>query len=201
MDTLEQIAAFRTKIKAFVSFPDQDWDLITEHLQFKSLRQHDFLIREGKQAYEIGFIVSGTLRQFYTRDGEEKTTYFYFENNFTGGYLSCITRQPSALSIQALADTAYISVPYQVLERLYANNFYWQEFGRKIAEYISIGLEERMAGLLILSPEERYLALLNSNKVKILERIPLQYIANYLGITPVSLSRIRKKIQSSVIKP
>jgi CRP-like cAMP-binding protein len=58
-----------------------------------------------------------------------------------------------------------------------------------------MGLEERMAGLLMLSPEERYQQLLNSNKQKILERLPQHLVANYLGITPVSLSRIRNRIQ------
>jgi hypothetical protein len=56
-----------------------------------------------------------------------------------------------------------------------------------------MGLEDRMVGLLTQSPEERYTALLKSNKTKILERIPQHLIANYLGITPVSLSRIRNR--------
>ncbi|HEY0356729.1 MAG TPA: Crp/Fnr family transcriptional regulator, partial [Flavisolibacter sp.] len=64
-----------------------------------------------------------------------------------------------------------------------------------VAEYLAMGLEERMTGLLMLSPEERYRQLLQSNKQKILERIPQQYIASYLGITPVSLSRIRNRFQ------
>ena len=70
----------------------------------------------------------------------------------------------------------------------------WQRFGRMIAEYLGIGLEERMVSLLIETPEERYINLLRSNKKKIIERIPQHYIANYLGITPVSMSRIRKRI-------
>jgi CRP-like cAMP-binding protein len=70
----------------------------------------------------------------------------------------------------------------------------WQKFGRLIAEYLGIGLEERMVSLLLQSPEERYVDLLNSNKKKIIERIPQHYIANYLGITAVSMSRIRNRI-------
>ena len=69
-----------------------------------------------------------------------------------------------------------------------------QKFGRRIAEYPGIGIEERMVSLLLQSPEERYLDLLNSSIKKIIERIPQHYIANYLGITPVSMSRIRNKL-------
>jgi CRP-like cAMP-binding protein len=133
------------------------------------------------------------LRHFYLKDGEEKTTYFYFENHFVGAYISCITKQPSALSIQALSDCTMLVFPYDVMEQLYERSATWQKFGRLIAEYLAIGLEDRMVGLLTLSPEERYLELWNSNKRKIVERVPQHYIANYLGVTPVSLSRIRNR--------
>jgi CRP-like cAMP-binding protein len=77
---------------------------------------------------------------------------------------------------------------------LYEKNSRWQKFGRLMGEYLAAGLEERMVGLLIMSPEERYTELIKGNKIKIIERIPQHYIANYLGITPVSLSRIRNRI-------
>jgi CRP-like cAMP-binding protein len=96
--------------------------------------------------------------------------------------------------IEALSDTSYISFPYKILVQLFEQSMAWQKFGRMIAEYAVIGLEERMVGLLLESPEERYLGLLKSNKKKIIERIPQHYIANYLGITPVSMSRIRSRI-------
>jgi len=82
------------------------------------------------------------------------------------------------------------SMPYQQ----FIKDNGWERFGRKVAEYAMMGLEERMVGLLMLSPEDRYLQLLGSNKKKIIERIPQHHIANYLGITPVSLSRIRNRI-------
>jgi CRP-like cAMP-binding protein len=77
---------------------------------------------------------------------------------------------------------------------LFDKSMAWQKFGRLIAEYLTVGLEERMVSLLLQSPEERYLDLLNSNRKKILERVPQHYIANYLGITPVSMSRIRNRL-------
>jgi CRP-like cAMP-binding protein len=80
------------------------------------------------------------------------------------------------------------------MKELFAKSMVWQTIGRLIAEYLAIGLEERMVGLLMLSPEERYIELIRGNKKKIIERIPQHYIANYLGITPVSMSRIRNRI-------
>jgi CRP-like cAMP-binding protein len=178
----------------FSELADADWDLLLPHLSLKSLKKNQLLIREGKKAIEVGFVIDGMFRQYYTKDGEEKTTYFFFENHFISSYISCITGKPSLISIEALSQSTYISFPYKVLLDLYAKSMAWQKFGRLIAEYLGIGLEERMVGLLLQSPEERYIELLNSNKTKILERIPQHYIANYLGITPVSMSRIRNRL-------
>jgi len=193
MVTTEAIRIFRQNIQRFVLFNDEDWNLIVPHLTEKKLKKNQFFAQEGKRAKDIAFVLEGNLRQFYSKDGEEKTTYFYFENHLMSSYMSCITGQPSQLSIEALTASRLLVFTYPVLQSLYSQSQPWEKFGRLIAEYIAIGLEERMVGLLMLSPEERYNQLLQSNKQKILERIPQHYIANYLGITPVSLSRIRNR--------
>ena len=56
--------------------------MLVPFLETKSLQKNEFFIREGKRAFEIGFVLEGTLRQFYNKDGEEKTTYFFFEKDF-----------------------------------------------------------------------------------------------------------------------
>jgi CRP-like cAMP-binding protein len=109
-------------------------------------------------------------------------------------YMSCLTGQPSLVTIEALSAGSYLSFSYAALAGLFEQRMAWQKFGRLLAEYLSLGLEERMVSLLLLSPEERYRALLTGNKKKILERVPQHYIANYLGMTPVSLSRIRNRV-------
>lgn len=134
------------------------------------------------------------FRQCYTKDGEEKTTYFFFEHHFISAYISCITGKPSLVTIEALSDASYVSFSFTKMNELLNSSMAWQKFGRLIAEYTMTGLEERMVSLLLQSPEERYVELLNSNKIKIMERIPQHYIANYLGITPVSMSRIRNRL-------
>ena len=184
----------RDHIEKFVNLTDQEWDLLLPHLEIRKLKKHQFLAESGRIADEVGFVVEGMLRHYYTRDGEEKTTYFYFENHLVASYISCITGNPSLLTIQALGNCTLIVFPYAAFRQLTEQNMTWQKFGRLLAEYLAIGLEERMVGLLTLSPEERYLELIKSNKVKILERIPQHYIANYLGLTPVSLSRIRNRV-------
>jgi CRP-like cAMP-binding protein len=184
----------RNYIEKFTAMPDEDWQLLLPHLVKKDLTKGVCFSKEGKICKEIGFVVTGNMRHYYTKDGEERTTYFYFENSMVTDYISCISGQPGSLTIEAMTDTSLIVFPYTVLQSLYNKSHAWERFGRLIAEYLAMGLEERMTGLLMLNAEERYAQLLSSNRQKIIERIPQHLIANYLGITPVSLSRIRNQL-------
>jgi CRP-like cAMP-binding protein len=193
MDT-NHVALLRNTIDQLVRLTDQDWELLFPHLAYRNLGKGEYWIDQGKKEHQIGFVLGGNMRHYYTHDGEEKTTYFYFENQLVSSYFSALTDQPSKLTIEALTDCQLLIFPYKILVSLYDSSHLWERFGRKLAEYLVLGLEERMTGLLILTPEERYLQLLQANKKKIIERIPQHLIANYLGITPVSLSRIRGRI-------
>ena len=184
----------QNQVHFFTTLTEADWQMLEPHCSIVEYKKNQCFAKEGKKANEIALVLQGMFRQYYTKDGEEKTTYFYFEQHFMSSYMSCITRQPSPLTIEALSDAACIVFPYDILATLFEKSMAWQKFGRLIAEYIAKGLEERMVSLLLQSPEERYLDLLNSNKKKIIERVPHHYIANYLGITPVSLSRIRNRV-------
>ncbi|KAA6438427.1 Crp/Fnr family transcriptional regulator [Dyadobacter flavalbus] len=188
----------RQHLKFFTDLTDPEWQALESHLQVKTISRKDFLVQQGEKATEIGFLLSGSCRVFYDKDGEEWTTYFCFENNLVAAYASCLTGQPSTLNIQALEDCELLFFKYETLAALYRQFPVYETFARKLAEYLFMGLDVRLAEQLMLSPEERYLKFLGSPaKRKITERIPQQYIASYLGITPVSLSRIRRRIISS----
>lgn len=195
---LEQAALrMRHHVHHFVPLTDQEWKAVVPHLTLYSLPKHHYFIQQGQRATQIGFILTGQCRQFYSKEGVERTTYFFFEDQLVGAYMSCVSSQPSPVSIQAMTQVSYLGFPYSVLQALFDQFPNWQRFGRLLAEYIMISLEQRMAGLLMLSPEERYLDLMESDQKQLLQLVPQHYIANYLGITPVSLSRIRKRIYPS----
>ena len=192
----KELLTFRTALTRFVPLNDEDWGLLTPYVTYRNLAKGEHWITEGKKEQYLGFILEGNMRHYYIRNGEEKTTYFYFENHLTGSYFSALNGAASLVAIEALTDCRLLSFPYKVLVSLYDESHAWERFGRILAEYLALGLEERMTELLMLSPEERYIKLIEGNKKKIIERIPQHYIANYLGITPVSLSRIRKRLTS-----
>ena len=185
----------RAYIHRFVPLTDAEWAPLAAALAPRHLIRKQYFVREQEICHDVALLLSGACRLFYTRpDGEEKTTYFFFENHLMASYTSCLTGQASPLAIQALAATELVVFPYAVLRGFYDEWPVYERFGRLIAEYHLIGTDLRLTEFLTQSPEERYCALLRSHKTKILERVPQHYIASYLGVTPVSLSRIRARV-------
>jgi CRP-like cAMP-binding protein len=190
---MEPVARLKQVIDHFSIIPADDWDLLLPHISTRELKKGGLFSVEGKRAHEVGFVINGLFRQYYTVDGEEKTTWFFFEGELLCSYISCLSGKPSLVSIEALEPATYLSFPYSIIEKFYERSLPWSTFGRRVAEYIANGLEDRMVSLLTKKPEERYRELLQSNSQNIIDKIPLQYVANFLGITPVSLSRIRAR--------
>ena len=189
----------RAYIHRFVSLTEAEWAPLAEQVPLVpfQLRRKQLFVQQDTPAPNLALIIRGACRLFYTRpDGEERTTYFFFEQHLLGSYESCLTGQPSRFGIEALAPTELLLLPYAVLRDLYDRYPVYERFGRRLAEYHLLGTDARLTELLLLSPEQRYQALLSSHKTKILERIPQRYIASYLGVTPVSLSRIRARLQA-----
>lgn len=187
--------ALRIYLKVFVSFTDDEWAELRKEMVMVSILKKEVFVRLGEVSTTVGFVVSGSLRQYYiTPANDECTTYFFFENSLVGGYMSFIGKKPSLVAIEAMESAELLTFPYSALEALYDRYRSWERFGRKLAEYLGLGLEERLIEHLMYSPEERYERLVKSHRTKILERVPQQYIASYLGITPVSLSRIRARL-------
>jgi CRP-like cAMP-binding protein len=194
-DLLYQSAQrLRQHISHFSMLSDEEWKALEPYLSIVHLKKHQFIATQGVVADQVAFVLEGVFRQFYAKDGEERTTYFFFDQQLMAAYMSCVTGRPSPVTIEALSEATCLVFPYAVLKSLFGQYMGWQEFGRLFAEYVMVALEERMAGLLMLSPEERYLALLEGDQRHILHRVPQHYIATYLGITPVSMSRIRNRI-------
>ena len=186
----------RVYIQRFVpDLTDADWQPLAEMLRVVHLAKNDHFVAAGQRRPQLALVRSGAFRLYYPRpNGEERTTYFFFENHLMGDYAGCLTGRPSQLSIQALTESELTVLDYAVLHPLYGERPVYERFGRLLAEYHLLGTDARLTEQLLLSPEERYRALLDSSKTKILERIPQHLVASYLGITPVSLSRIRGRV-------
>jgi CRP-like cAMP-binding protein len=198
MDTSTALEIFREQLKKFIEFNEAEWILFSQHLSFAKLKKKHYFAEAGKVCNKVGFIVKGSVRYFHIKDGEDITGYFSFENEFLSSYKSYLTDSPSHVYVQALEDSLLITFTKKDMDEMLNHPmlaYKMERFGRLIAEHYLICYEDRVTAFVTQTPEERYLELLSTGR-EILQRMPQHYIANHLGVTPVSLSRIRRRVMS-----
>ena len=192
----DQLALFRKQLTKYVTFTDEEWKVYEQYLGYGFFKKKEHFLTAGSICYYYGFILKGSVRYYYVKDGIELTGYFNYENEFIGSYKSFLTGSIALNNIQCLEAAEIILISKENMDLMLNNpiiSHKMERLGRLMAEYIVMCYEDRTNSFIVQTPEERYLQLLETGK-EILQKVPQHYIANYLGITAVSLSRIRKRI-------
>ena len=157
-----------------------------------TLAKNEYLLEEGKVCRHLYFLETGALRGFYTLDGKEITHWFGFENDFVTSFHSFITRAPAIENIQLLEGSILWAISKDTLTSLFDRYHEIERLVRIIYERYYIRLEERFVNAQFKTATERYENLLQHTP-HLTERVPLGFIASYLGISQETLSRIRSK--------
>ena len=189
MNEIEKINTFRQ----FTDFNDSELGIVMPYFESKNFKKKTIILQAGKVSNEVYYIVKGCMRLFCEKDGEELSTYFFTENMFAGSYDSFLSRKPSKVAIETLEECEVLVLSHNSLEKLYEVFPKMNEFIRKAIEQRFVVLHDLFISYLLNSPEERYL-MLQKDRPDLLQRIPQHQIASFLGITPVSLSRIRNRV-------
>lgn len=179
------------------SFSNISDDVIQDLLKISELRT----VKAGKQIVKLNevpskvyMLVSGIVRCYLsTESGKEFNKSFYFPLSFVGSLTALIQRTPSLFVFETLQDTEIYEVDYYKLIELCKKNESLNMLYSKVLESVYTMYEKRLVELISLDAKDRYLEL-QKQIPKVDELIPQYHIASYLGITPVQLSRIRKKI-------
>ncbi len=186
-----------TEIKNLISFfrginpiSKESENALTEIASQVKIKKNQNLQPIGVTCRTIYFVQSGLARIYYYKDGNEITEYFAFENDIIIRAESLFTGKPSKKAIQAVEETIFIGIPSALLFELYDSFPDIERLFRKIIESAYVDTVNRIENIQFHTAEERYSQLLSENPAMI-QRIPLKHIASYLGITQVSLSRIR----------
>jgi len=156
----------------------------------------EHILRAGTIADEVFFVHQGLLR-YYINDpadgGQERTGQFFDEGIVATDAESYLQRIPAQQNFEALETSSIIALPRAVLNAGYDQDHAIERFGRLMLEEALIGSQRRVSRLLVLQPEERY-RLFVETRPEVARRVPQYLIASYLGLTPESLSRIRRRI-------
>ena len=155
--------------------------------------KNDALLTEGNICRHLYFVEKGALRGFYNLDGKEITHWFGFENDFVTSFHSFITGEAAVENIQFLEYSIVWAIPKEKIQGLFDTFHETERLVRIVYEKYYIRLEERFVNAQFKTATERYENLLQQTP-HILTRVPLGFIAAYLGITQETLSRIRSRV-------
>jgi CRP-like cAMP-binding protein len=191
--TMPEMNRLSTTASLIQTLSDDAWHALSGICTTLKLSKGDILQSIGQTCRNIYFIEQGSARIYYYKDEIDVTEYFAFENNFIARVESLFSGRPSRKGIQILEDSIIVSINAVELNKLYNTYPGVERLFRKITEAAYVETVNRLESLQFHTAEERYRDLIEQHP-QIIQRIPLKYIASYLGITPVSLSRIRSTL-------
>ncbi|GAB3517567.1 Crp/Fnr family transcriptional regulator [Emticicia fontis] len=179
----------------FGNLNQQQIELIKSKAVLKAIKKDEYYHEAGKIPREVIFLTEGIMRVcYYNNKGDEITKYFIDENNFLADINSYNQEIPSTEYIQAITDCSYFVLTKSAMKDLSMTIIQWDAI---VAKITAKGLADKVNKISMMMAEdatERYLSFLEKFP-KLANRIPLSYLASYLGITQSSLSRIRKNIR------
>jgi CRP-like cAMP-binding protein len=158
-----------------------------------NLKKNEFLVKENQICQYFCFIEIGVLQHSILVFDEEKTTYLALQNTVTSSLNSFLNQVPSRKNIKAISDCKLWVVNLDDFKNLINNNKAFHQFYYNLIEKQICLIDDYRIDLLTLTPEERYKKLLATD-AKLLQEVPLHYLASFLGISSRHMSRIRKNI-------
>ena len=197
MKTPNDNTAFLDYLRHFIHDSDEHLETqlseIANRFKVLTLKKNQLLVDENQICNYFCYIESGILQHAILVEAEEKTTYLALRNSVTSSLNSFLNRIPSRKSIKALVDSQLWVADLETFKDLQTNNQAFKQFYHHLIERQIMLIDDYRIDLLTLTPEERYKKLL-ATEPKLLQEVPLHYLASFLGISNRHMSRIRKNI-------
>ncbi len=191
---MDIFSELKSSIDPIVSLTDEELSLFCDSFEIRKLAKNDFFLKEGQICNYIGFVRRGVLIFYKNKDnGDEITTDFAFKGDWVTVNVSRLNNSPSLINIKAIENAELFVIMQEVLADLYIKIPKIERLGRILMEQAYLKIVQQSVDFQVLTATGRYENLLR-NYPEIFQKVQLYHIANYLGIAPKSLSRIRKEL-------
>lgn len=160
----------------------------------KQFKKHEYLLRQDEPCRWVGYVVKGICRLTHINAaGNERVVGYSPAGHFVTDYTACLCKHPSTVNIRAVTECNIQFLPYTTIETFWNASAENQQLGRHVAEQLFAMTYRRLVESYCTPPEERYLNFIR-HYPDLKEQIPLKEIASFIGVTPETVSKIRKKI-------
>ncbi len=175
-------------------FTQEETEAVKKYFEPVAFSKNTTIEKAGRVPQYLYYIVSGYLRLFYAdENGSEVTTHINCPPGFFTSYSEFINRTLSENTIESITDSELLRISKENLDHLISQSEAMKNFSISVFQQSITYNEKRSRELSVLNAEQRYLKLMNDYP-EIIQNVPIQYIASFLGMKPESLSRIRRKI-------
>lgn len=178
-----------------VHLNEQEWERFKSAFSSRKVNKKTLLVKSGQICNEIYFVNKGLLRLFYDKEDLEITAFIFKEGLFATSYDSFLKQSPGIQNLEAIEDSELLVISFDELNKLYEEIPAMHIFTRKMAEQRFINAQNILSSFILDSPETRYYKF-EKEHPDLLLRVPHHLIASFLGITAVSMSRIRARKKS-----
>jgi CRP-like cAMP-binding protein len=183
----------KSALARHITLSESEFERFSSHFTLRKMRKKQYILQQGDVAKYLFFVNKGCLRSFETDDtGKEHIIQFSIENWWVSDMVSNITQTPTQLNIECLENCELLQLDVQNLDKLYLEIPKLERFFRIITQNALIVSQMRLMAVMSKSALQRYLEFSDRYPL-FMQRLPSHHIASYLGITPESLSRLRKE--------
>ena len=186
--------ALKKRIGALSPLTEEEWQEFSSKWKRKSALKNEYLLKPGRIENYFYFMGKGVIRVFGEKDDEEINIGFTYDNEYSGVYDSFLAQTPAELYLQAITDCDMIRISYVDLMEQFDKYKSIERWGRKFNGEMLVSVSRRQVEARSFSAEEKYKRLVE-NSPHIFQLVPQKYLASYLGMTPETLSRLRKKVK------
>jgi CRP-like cAMP-binding protein len=193
--TMQNAFKFYWYLKKFVSITEQEFkDYMLPYLTERSFGKKEIVSKEGEVEEYLNFIVQGLARKYYVQDNTEVNTQISHEGHFIHAQESFHSRQLSEYFIETIEPTTFVSITYNNLEKVYAQNIKLERLGRLVITYTMVQKDRWQMQMVKLSPRERFLFFIERHP-DLLQRVPQKHLASFLNIQPETFSRFKHLVK------
>lgn len=187
-------AELENNLKKYIPISPEDFERVKRHFVPKKLRRRQFLLEAGDNCTRMAFVEKGALYSYSTTEkGSVNVVQFAFESWWMSDLYSFFTQEPSKLTIEALEDAELLILKADRLQPLLAEVPVMETYLRILYQNAYVAMQRRIEETIGLTAEQRYLRFMERD-AHLLLRVPQHLVASYIGVTPETLSRIRKQV-------